>query len=81
MIAQCVNMIPDELICTLGDTHIYHNHFDGVKEQLSRDPYKYNLPKLWLNPDIKNIDDFKFEYIRIENYESYPVIKFPLSVG
>ena len=81
MIAQCVNMIPDELICTLGDTHIYHNHFDGVKEQLSRDPYKYNLPKLWLNPDIKNIDDFKFEDIRIENYESYPVIKFPLSVG
>lgn len=81
IIAQCVNMIPNELICSLGDTHIYENHIEGVKEQLTRDPQKYSLPKLWLNPEIKNIDDFTFDDIKIENYESYPSIKFPLSVG
>lgn len=81
MIAQCANMIPNELICSLGDCHIYENQIEGVKEQLTRDPYKYNLPKLWLNPDIKNIDDFSFDDIKIEGYESYPSIKFPLSVG
>ena len=81
MIAQCTNMIADELIWIGGDCHIYENQIDGVKEQLSRDPYKYKLPKLWLNPDIKNIDDFKFEDINIIGYESYPAIKYPLSVG
>ena len=81
MIAQCVNMIPDEFIWIGGDCHIYENQIEGVKEQLTRDPYKYNLPKLWLNPDIKNIDDFTFNDIKIEGYESYPSIKFPLSVG
>ena len=81
MIAQCVNMIPDEFIWIGGDCHIYENQIEGVKEQLTRDPYKYNLPKLWLNPDIKNIDDFTFADIKIEGYESYPSIKFPLTVG
>lgn len=81
MIAQCTNMIPNELICSLGDCHIYENQIEGVKEQLTRDPYKYNLPKLWLNPDINNIDDFTFDDIKIEGYESYPSIEFPLSVG
>lgn len=81
MIAQCVHMIPKELICSLGDIHIYENHIEGVKGQLIRNPHKYNLPKLWLNPAIKNIDDFTFNDIKIEGYESYPSIKFPLSVG
>lgn len=81
MIAQCVNMVPGEVICSLGDVHIYENHIEGLNEQLSRDPNKYSLPKLVLNPNINNIDHFTFEDIKIENYESYPTIKLPLSVG
>lgn len=81
MIAQTVNMTVGELIWHGMDCHIYDNQMEGVLEQLSRDPNKYNLPTLVLNPDIQNIDDFKFEDIKIENYESYPSIIFPLSVG
>lgn len=81
MIAQCTNMEAEELIWIGGDCHIYENQIEGVKEQLSRNPYKYKLPKLWLNPEIENIDDFTFNDIKIEGYESYPSIKFPLSVG
>ena len=81
MIAQCVNMDVDELIFNGGDVHIYENQIPAFKEQLSRNPYKYALPHLELNPDIKNIEDFKYEDIKIVGYESYPVIKFPLSVG
>lgn len=81
MVAQCVDMIPEELIWNGGDCHIYENQIEGVKEQLSRDPHKYALPKLVLNKDIHEIDDFKFEDIKIEGYESYPTIKMPLSVG
>lgn len=81
MIAQVCDMEVGDLIGFLGDCHIYMNQFDGVREQLTRNPYKYDLPKLWLNPEIKNIDDFKYDDIKIENYESYPKIFFPLSVG
>jgi len=81
MIAQCADMIPDELVWNGGDCHIYTNQIDGIKKQLERDPHKYALPKLWLNPEIKHIDDFTFDDIKIEGYESYPTIKMPLSVG
>ena len=81
MLAKCVNMTVGEVICSLGDTHIYENHLDSVKEQLCNDPYKYKLPKLILNNEINNIDDFKFDDIKIEGYESYPQIKAILSVG
>ena len=81
MIAQCCDMEVGEILCSLGDVHIYANQIDGVKEQLTRDPYKYDLPKIELNPDIKNIDDFTIDDIKIVGYESYPKIYFPLSVG
>ena len=81
MIAQCVNMDVDELIFNGGDVHIYENQIPAFEEQLSRSPYKYALPHLELNPYVKNIEDFKYEDIKIVGYESYPAIKFPLSVG
>ena len=81
MMAQCVNMKPDELIWNGGDCHIYENQLDGVEEQLSRDPFKYELPKLELNKKIRNINDFTIDDINIVGYESYPAIHMPLSVG
>lgn len=81
MIAQCVNMAVGELVFFGEDVHVYENQIPDAEEQLKRDPYKYKSPKLWLNPEIKNIDDFKFEDIKIEGYESYPPIKYKLNVG
>ena len=81
MIAQCCDMEVGEILCSLGDVHIYENQIDGVMEQLQNDPTKYDLPKLELNPNIKNIDDFTIDDIKIVGYESYPKIYFPLSVG
>lgn len=81
MLAQVCNMKVGKVSCWLGDVHIYKNQIEGVKEQLSHDPNKFDLPKLSLNPNITNIDDFKIEDIKIENYQSYDKIYFPLSVG
>lgn len=81
MIAQCVNMVPHEIIGSFGDCHIYENHIDGLIEQINRDPYKYDAPKLRLNKNIKDIDEFTYEDIVIDDYQSYPSIKFQLSVG
>ena len=74
-------MTVGEIVCSLGDVHLYDIHTDAANEQLSRDPHKYELPKLVLNPTITNINDFTFEDIKIEGYESYPTIKAPLCVG
>ena len=54
---------------------------EGSNEQLKRDPHKYSLPILKLNPIVKDIDMFEFDDIEIEDYESYPTIKMPLNVG
>ena len=81
MVAQCVDMIPDEVIWNGCDCHIYLNQMEGIEEQLKRDPHKYSLPKLELNPTIKSMDMFEFEDIKITGYDSYPAIKMPLSVG
>lgn len=81
LIAQCVNMTVGVLSGTFGDCHIYDAHVDAVKEQLSRDPNLYKLPKLVLNDKIDNIFDFTINDIKIEGYESYPKITAPLCVG
>lgn len=79
MFAQQVNMVPDELIGNLGDTHIYNNHIEQIKEQLKRDVFKYDAPKLKLKK-VKDIFSYKFEDFEIEGYECYPIIKMPISV-
>lgn len=81
MLAHVSNMTVGDLVFNGGDTHIYVNQMGAVDELLANDPHKYELPTLWLNPKIKRIDDFKYEDIKIENYQSYPTIKAPLSVG
>lgn len=78
MVAQVTNLEPGDFIHTLGDAHIYLNHLEQVKLQLSREPYP--LPKLKLNPEIRNIFDFQFFDFQIEGYQSHPHIKGDISV-
>jgi thymidylate synthase len=78
MMAQVTGLRPGEFIHTLGDAHIYNNHLEQVKLQLTRQPYP--LPTLRLNPDVKSIFDFKFEDFEIVNYQAHPHIKGEISV-
>ena len=78
MVAQVCGLQPYEMVHTFGDLHIYNDHVDLIKEQLTRTPRK--LPKVILNPDIKNIEDFKFEDIQLVDYDPYPAIKGKVSV-
>jgi thymidylate synthase len=79
MIAQVCNLKVGDLIWSGGDVHIYRNHFEQVKEQLSRKPFD-ELPVLHLNPTIKDIDSFTFNDIEIKNYQSHPSIKADIAV-
>ncbi len=63
---------------TFGDVHIYNNHIEQVKLQLTREPRP--LPTMRINPDVKSIDDFEFEDFTIENYDPHPHIKGEVSV-
>ena len=78
MMARATNLEPYEFVHVIGDAHIYNNHFEQVKEQLSREPL--TPPKLWLNPDVKDIDSFTMDDIKLENYESHPPIKADMAV-
>lgn len=78
MVAQVADLEADEFIHTLGDAHIYHNHFDAVREQMERTPLA--LPDLSLDPAVRGIDDFKMEDIKLRNYVCAPPIKAPMAV-
>jgi thymidylate synthase len=77
MIAQMCDLGVGEFIHCIGDAHIYQNQIEGVKEQLTRDPLP--LPKLWLNPEIKDIEKFTLDDIKLVNYQHHPTISFPFS--
>lgn len=78
MVAQVCGYELGEFIHTLGDTHIYHNHFEQVREQLSRTPYE--LPQMRINPEVKDINDFKYEDFELQGYQSYEAIKGQVAV-
>jgi len=78
MLAQVLGLEPGEFVHTLGDAHIYSNHFDQVREQLSRTPHA--LPTMWINPEVKDLFEFKFEDFELRNYTCEPTIKAPIAV-
>jgi thymidylate synthase len=78
MVAQVCDLEVGEFVHTFGDLHIYENHLDQVKEQLTRQPYP--LPKLWLNPEIKDINKFTPDDIQLIDYKSHPSIKGEVAV-
>ena len=78
MIAQVTNLELGEFVHTFGDAHIYDNHLEQVKLQLTREPF--TLPTMKLNPEVKNILDFKYEDFTLENYLSHPSIKAPVAI-
>jgi thymidylate synthase len=78
MVAQVTGLKPGEFVHTLGDAHIYLNHIEQVKLQLTREPY--TLPQMIINPERKNIFDFVFEDFQLVNYQSHPHIKGEISI-
>lgn len=78
MVAQVTGYKVGEFVHSLGDTHIYNNHFDAVREQLARNPFP--APTLWLNPEVQDIDSFTMDDIKLEGYESHAAIKAPMAV-
>ena len=78
MIAHVCGMCVKELVISTGDTHIYKDHVDQVKEQLSREAY--SLPTLWLNPDVKDIDNFTMDDVQLKDYKSHGQIKANMAV-
>jgi thymidylate synthase len=78
MMAQVTGLQPGEFVHTLGDAHLYLNHLDQTREQLSREPRA--LPKMKINPEVKSIFDFRFEDFELVGYDPHPAIKAPVAV-
>ena len=78
MVAQVVDLAPGDFVHTFGDLHLYKNHLDQAHEQLSREFRP--LPRMKLNPAVKNIDEFEFENFELVGYDPHPSIKAPIAV-
>jgi thymidylate synthase len=78
MVAQVCDLTPGDFVHTLGDAHLYSNHLEQAREQLTREPRP--LPSMRLNPEIRSIFDFKFSDFTLENYDPHPAIKAPIAV-
>lgn len=78
MIAQVTWLQPGEFVHTFGDVHIYHNHFDQVREQLAREPRPF--PTMKINPEVKNLFEFAYEDFTLEGYDPHGAIKAPIAV-
>jgi len=78
MVAQVCELEPGDFVHSFGDVHLYNNHIEQAKLQLTRTPY--TLPQMKLNPSIRNIFDFQFEDFTLENYQFHPAIKAPVAV-
>jgi thymidylate synthase len=78
MVAQVVGLTPGDFVHTFGDLHLYKNHLEQAREQLSRE-YR-SLPRMKLNPAVRNIHDFKFEDFELTGYDAHPSIKAPIAV-
>ncbi len=78
MVAQVTGLEPGDFVHTLGDTHIYKNHFEQARLQLTREPRK--LPRMKINPEVKSIFDFKYEDFELVDYDPHPHIKADVSI-
>ena len=78
MMAQVCGLQPGEFIHTMGDAHIYSNHMEQVRLQLTREPRP--LPRMVINPDVKDIFGFRYDDFTLENYDPWPAIKGVVSV-
>jgi len=78
MVAQVTELEPGHFVHTLGDAHLYSNHLEQAREQLTREPRP--LPELWLDPGVRDIDGFDLESVKITGYDPHPAIKAPIAV-
>jgi thymidylate synthase len=78
MVAQVCDLQPGDFVHTLGDAHLYSNHLEQTREQLTREPRP--LPTMRLNPDVRSIFDFRFSDFTLESYDPHPAIKAPIAV-
>jgi thymidylate synthase len=78
MVARVTDLEPGDFVHTFGDVHLYANHLEQAREQLSREPYP--LPAMHVNPDVKSLFDFRFEDFTLEGYQAHPHIKAPVAI-